>query len=208
MIDKKDKNETVQVHHLDNTSKASNMDQNIFIHGDTGKDYITDCTTVDQSKETQNTDNLDNDTADKNTDCSTKEEQIAEINNDISVNPEIAENLTKLHTNEEIKNITIIDTDISAVKTDKVIKHSDRNIGSDVTNHADSTTYSAENSSKDTNGEIEKVSVGSGKYTTVNDEVHTDVKNTKKFKDSNITDVHVNENTAVSAHLRELKGDS
>ena len=68
----------------------------------------------------------------KNTDLPTKEYS-AEINDDILVNPEIVENLTKLQTNEEIKNITIINTDINATKADKVVEYKDGNIGSDVT---------------------------------------------------------------------------
>ena len=208
LIDNKDKNETVHIKHLDRTSTARNMDQNIFIHGETGKEDTTDCTTVDQSKENQNTDDLNNDTVDENADCSTKEDQSAEISDNISVNPEIADNLTKRQTSEEIKSVTIIDTDINAVKADKVVEYSDGNIGSNVTNHANSTIYSKENSSKDSNGEIEKIVVRGDRYTAVNEEVHTDVKNTNGSKDSNIADVHVNENTAVSAHLRELKGDS
>ena len=208
MIDNKDKNEIVHMKHLDSTSTERNMDQNILINGETGKDDTTDCTTVDQSKENQNTDDLNNDTVDENTDCSTKEDQIAEISDNILVNLEIADNLTKLQTNEEIKNMTIIDTDINAVKADKVVEYSDGNIGSDVTNHAHSTIYSTEDSSKDSDGEIEKIVVRGDQCTAVNEEVHTNVKNTNGSKGSNIADVHVNENTAVSAHLRELEGDS
>ena len=220
LIDNKDKNETVQVNHLDNTSTTSNMDQNILIHGETEKGDITDYTTFDQRKENHNTDDLNNgkvdknhntddlnnEKVDKNTECSTKEEQSPEITDNIPVYPEIADNLTKLQTNEEIKNVTIIDTDINAVKNDKVVEYSDEKIGSDVTNHADSTIYSTENGSKDTSGETENVGVGD-RYTTVNEEVHTDAKNTTESKKTDITDVHVNENTAVSAHLRELEGD-
>lgn len=55
---------------------------------------------------------------------------------------------------------------------------------------------------------MDNFGVGGGRYTTMNEEVHSDWKNTYKSKDRNMTDIHVNENTEVSTHLGELEGDS